>query len=271
MSTSYYYRRPASRHRSLGFVFALLLAVFSALKISKAVEEPVNAVVTTFIQVDGGKSGQKRVRSFEIGKHEVTWGEWQKVRDWAVSNGYDLANVGDAPSYQHPVTGVSWFDVLKWCNAKSEMEFGLTPVYQFKGKAFKSGEPEKNEISSVRMKSGAKGYRLPTSQEWEWAAGGGKESTGYNFAGSNNPDDVAFFGCKRMPVGQKKPNELGLFDMSGNVAEWCWDGAETRAIRGGSFAHNSKWWPLSRIHLGAPNSRNPDKSSNTGFRLVRSL
>lgn len=243
----------------------------SSQRVSKALEMPVNAIATTFIKVDGGKSGQERVRSFEIGKYEVTWGEWQKVRDWAVSNGYDLANVGNAPTDQHPVTGVSWFDVLKWCNAKSEMEFGLTPIYQFNGKVFKSGEPETNNISSVRMKSGAKGYRLPTAQEWGWAAVGGKKSKGYNFAGSNNPDDVGFFSCGRMPVGQKKPNELGLFDMSGNVAEWCWDGDQTRAIRGGSFAHLSKWWPLSRIHLGAPNSRDPDKFSNTGFRLVRSL
>jgi len=243
----------------------------SSLKISKALEEPANVVATTFIRVEGGKSGQERVRSFEIGKYEVTWGEWQKVRDWAASNGYDLANVGNAPSDKHPVTGVSWFDVLKWCNAKSEMEFGLTPIYQFKGKVFKSGEPEKNDISSVKMKSGAKGYRLPTSQEWGWAAGGGKESKGYKFAGSNNPDDVGFFSCGRMPVGQKNSNELGLFDMSGNVGEWCWDGAETRAIRGGSFAHISRNYPISRVYSGAPNSRDPDKFSNTGFRLARSL
>jgi formylglycine-generating enzyme required for sulfatase activity len=227
------------------------------------------------IKVEGGslpKESQvmpKSVKTFEIGKYEVTWGEWQKVRDWAVTKGYDLQNLGKGLSDNHPVSDVSWYDVVKWCNAKSEME-RVTPVYQVKGQVYKNGEFGEKGSDVVKPKSGAKGYRLPTSQEWEWAAVGGKKSKGCNYAGSNNPDNVAFFSCKRMPVGKKNPNELGLFDMSGNVAEWCWDGDQTRAIRGGSFAHISKWWPLSRIHLGAPNSRDPDKFSNTGFRLARS-
>jgi len=97
------------------------------------------------IRVDGGwlpkdsKVQDKSIKPFEIGKYEVTWGEWQKVRDWAVANGYDLQNVGKGLSESHPVTNVNWYDVVKWCNAKSEME-RLTPVYQIKGRVYKIGD-----------------------------------------------------------------------------------------------------------------------------------
>ena len=91
------------------------------------------------ISVQGGTlpsssqlAGQS-VNTFQIGRCETTWAEWRGVRDWAVENGYtDLAGVGQGSGDEHPVRNVSWYDVVKWCNAKSEME-GLNPVYTFNG------------------------------------------------------------------------------------------------------------------------------------------
>jgi len=79
------------------------------------------------------------VTTFQIGKYEVTWGEWKEVRDWAVANGYtDLVNVGAGSAGNHPVRNVSWYDVVKWCNAKSEKE-GLVAVYSVNGTVYRSG------------------------------------------------------------------------------------------------------------------------------------
>ena len=127
-----------------------------------------------------------------------------------------------------------------------------------------------------------KRYRLPTEQEWEYAARGGNKSQGYEYAGSNAPAEVAHF--DRQPavhkVGTKNPNELGLFDMSGNVREWCADpwapypnckgksSEKERIVRGGSwYLGRQELRVYARAALAQTNNRDP----NTGFRLVEGL
>ena len=218
--------------------------------------------------------GNQTVETFQIGKYEVTWGEWKTVRDWAVSNGYtDLAGVGDTyPSGSgdnFPVCNVSWYDVVKWSNARSEKE-GLTPVYRVSGTTFKTGE------SLPSVNSTANGYRLPSEKEWEWAARGGVSSQGYTYSGSNTASVVAWTSANSQDdgtkaVGTKAANELGIYDMSGNVWEWCEDVAYSsyRRIRGGSWSDDfdvAFAAVANRDYYNIPVIRDND----FGFRLARS-
>jgi formylglycine-generating enzyme required for sulfatase activity len=205
---------------------------------------------------------QVTVSAFYIGKYEVTQREWQEVMG---------SNPRSFKGDNLPVEKVSWLDVIEYCNRRSVRE-GRTPAYTVNG-------------TSVSWNRNADGYRLPTEAEWEYAARGGSGAVTVSYSGSNNIDAVAWYsgnsGNKTHPVGTKQPNSFGLYDMSGNVLEWCWDwygsypsGRQTdpvgiasgsgRVVRGGSWGDLASVCALSYRNYFSPDIR----YSNLGFRVA---
>lgn len=203
--------------------------------------------------------------SFYICKHEVTQAEWKEVMG---------TNPSAFPVDNHPVEQVSWIDAVEYCNKLSQ-KLGLTPCYKFDSQA-----------GDYVCDFTANGYRLPTEAEWEYAARGGKESNAYSYSGGNAMSSLGWYkenATTTNEVMTKSANELGIYDMSGNVWEWCWDwyanytsedvtnprGASyisSRIFRGGSwYSEETACTPTYR------GSRAPEtKGTYLGFRVVRS-
>jgi len=221
----------------------------------------------------GSEVKEKRVGRFWVGKYAVTWGEWKEVREWAVKEGYELEE-GRGAGERYPVTDVSWYSAVKWCNARSEKE-GLGMVYDVEGGWFKSAEVyRRGAEDKIEMKGGVNGYRLPSDGEWEWAARGGVDGQGYEYSGSNHLEKVGWYmensGGKTHEVGTKIGNELGIDDLSGNVWEWCFDqwvstGAD-RVGRGGSWDDGAYYARVSYRYISNPSYGD----SGFGFRVARS-
>lgn len=249
------------------------------------------------IFVQGGKykpsffNEEREVGNLEVCKYQTTQDMWMEVME---------NNPSNWKGGRLPVERVSWWDALEYCNRLSE-KYGLQPVYVIE-------ENEERNILKINQLDGevvypdladfkkTEGYRLPTELEWEWFARGGEvaiQDGTFNttYAGSNNIDEVAWYennsGSKTHAVGTKKPNELGIYDCSGNVEEWCYDTSDNRyisedkpyiydksignrSLRGGYWGDciDSEYCELSisnHSHSGS------NVQHSIGFRIIRSI
>ncbi|MEI9865452.1 MAG: SUMF1/EgtB/PvdO family nonheme iron enzyme [Limisphaerales bacterium] len=181
------------------------------------------------------------VSAFYMDVNLVSYDQWQSLYSYATNHGYGFVNAGSGKATNHPVQNVNWYDVVKWSNARSQ-QAGLSPVYFTDAgltQIYTNGEvtPYVNWTNN--------GYRLPTEAEWEKAARGGlskqrfpwgntiSKSLAIIMAARSTPYDLGPNGFSAAftsggppytsPVGYFAPNGYGLYDMAGNVFEWCWD------------------------------------------------
>lgn len=208
-------------------LFCLVVCVCSILSMAQQIARPQGFVLVEggsfMMGSEDGESKEKPVHKvtlspFSIGKYEVTEKEFAQYM-----NPEDFSYQKKGPDF--PVHHIDFYSILTYCNKRSIAE-GRTPCYSIDGKTnIEEANGWGSGLPVCDFK--ANGYRLPTEAEWEYAARGGKASKGFSFSGSNHAADVAWFNDnsnnKVQEVGKLQPNELGIYDMSGNVEEMVWD------------------------------------------------
>jgi formylglycine-generating enzyme required for sulfatase activity len=250
--------------------------------------------------LDGDTSAQPThtvfVSAFYMDKCEVTKQLWDDVCTWAVTNGYSFANTGLGKAASHPVQTINWYDCVKWCNARSQKDW-KTPAYYTDAAmtvVYKTGQVE----PYVRWD---RGYRLPTEAEWEKAARGGLSGKRFPWGDTITHSQANYYSSSSYaydtsatrgypptyndgmvpytsPVGSFAANGYGLFDMAGNVWEWCWDqgggyGSTTQTDPRGPESGSYRVWRGGSWDYEAWNSRSAFRSfhpasgaNNMGFR-----
>jgi formylglycine-generating enzyme len=181
------------------------------------------------------------ISAFYMDANLVSYSLWKNVYSYAINHGYSFAHAGSGKANNHPVFNVDWYDCVKWCNARSQ-QAGKTPVYYTDAgltQIYTNGEV------AVYPNWSAKGYRLPTEAEWEKAARGGLSGQRFPWGNTISQSQANYESMKKYPydlgpkgynatyatgrfpftspVGSFAPNGYGLFDMAGNLWEWCWD------------------------------------------------
>ncbi len=276
---------------------------------------PTNMVVIpagTFAMGDSfgdGLSAELPVHTVSVSavymdRYEVTLGHWNDVVQWAETNGYVFDFGGQGRASDHPVQSVTWYDAVKWCNARSERE-GRVAAYYVDGAlttVYRSGKlaPTVNCTN---------GFRLPTEAEWEKAARGSKAGRRFPWADADTITHVRANYFSRAtdvydasptsgfhpvyavgdepytsPVGAFPANSAGLYDMAGNVSEWCWDWYDgytsesqsdphgpgigsDRILRGGGYGSSGWECRVARRQWLMPDYRG-DLKTGIGFRCV---